>query len=430
MGKDRTDEGVAGKAGEFREDGPADAAANAHEHAVGRGKPGAGRRQALGRLAALWSATALTGSAGPAAAAFGEDGDELLDYAPRAPLPPGYPASYLATIRAAEDEGRLVVYSTTDGSVAQPLIDDFRRLYPRIDVDYDDQTATELNHRFIAETQLDRAGADVLWSSAMDQQAVLIDRGMALPHELVDEGLALPGWARLGNLGWSTTLEPIAFVHDRRRLSGADVPASHADLLRLLEADPARFDRRIVLYDVEKSGVGYLLANHDARHFPDYWPLMAAIGRCRPRFAVTAEAMLRAVDNGSALIAYNVLGDYARARAAGSAALGVVLPGDFTLVLSRVMFINRRATHPNAARLWVDYLMSRRGQRVLADRSRLHAVRDDIDGEGSAAALRAELGSRLQPIAFDARLGQALEPVTYAAFIGRWRQAMGRSRGR
>lgn len=405
---------------------------------AGRGAEAA-RRRVLQQLAAAWPASRLAGFAGggvglgatgTARAAFGGDDDDLLGYAPRAPLPPGYPAPYLQTIRAAEDEGRLVVYSTTDATVAQPLIDDFRSLFPRIDVDYEDQTATELNHRFIAETQLGRAGADVLWSSAMDQQAVLIDRGMALPHALLAEGLDLPDWARLGNLGWSTTLEPIAIVHDRRRLSNADVASTHADLLRLLEADPARFDRRIVLYDVEKSGVGFLLATQDARHFPAYWALMAAIGRCRPRFALTAEAMLRAIDNGSALIAYNVLGDYARARAAGSSALGVTLPEDYTLVLSRVMFISRQAAHPNAARLWVDYLMSRRGQRVLADRSRLHAVRDDIDGERSAAALRAELGSRLQPITFDARLGQALAPAAYADFIGRWRQAMGRSRGR
>lgn len=415
----------------------------------------AGRRQVLRRIAALPAArlgslrasiatgaatgistgiaAGLAGGAGPAraaVAAFGDEDDDLLGYAPRATLPAGYPEHYLATIRAAEDEGRLVIHSTTDGSVARPLVDDFRTLYPRIDVDYDDQTATELNHRFIAESQLGRHAADVLWSSAMDQQAALIDRGMALPHDLEAQGVELPGWARLGNLGWSTTLEPIAIVHDRRRLSATDVPTSHADLLRLLEADPARFDRRIVLYDVEKSGVGYLLATQDARHFPAYWSLMAAIGRSRPRFAVTAEAMLRAVDNGSALIAYNVLGDYARARAARSSSLGVVLPDDYTLVLSRVMFINRQAPHPNAARLWVDYLMSQRGQRVLADRSRLHAVRDDIEGERSAATLRAELGSRLQPIAFDAQLGEALEPAAYADFIGRWRQAMGRSRGR
>lgn len=259
----------------------------------------------------------------------------------------------------------------------------------------------------------------------MDQQAALIERGEALPYPS-PQAAGLPPWARLEEHGWSTTLEPIALVHDRRRLDGAEVPSSHGALRQLLESDPARFDGKVVMYDVEKSGVGYLLATHTAAHLPEFNALLTAIGRCRPRLVLTAEAMLRAVANGDALIAYNVLGDYALARAARSPALGVVFPSDVTVVLSRVMFISRHAEHPNAARLWVDYLLSRRGQEVLANRSRLHSVRDDVQGDRSAAALRAQLGPSMKPIDFDRTLGQALEPARYAAFIGDWRRAMGR----
>ena len=104
----------------------------------------------------------------------------------------------------------------------------------------------------------------------------------------------------------------------------------------------------------------------------------------------------------------------------------MAFPSDFTLVLPRVMFISRHAEHPNAARLWVDYLLSRRGQEVLANRSRLHSVRDDVQGDRSAAALRAQLGPSMKPIDFDRTLAQALAPARYAAFIGDWRRAMGR----
>ena len=410
---------------------PRDAPRPASDRQVSDGQ--AARRQWLGRLAATTGGLAAGGLLGPGMPAAHAQGglsryrtdEDPLSYAPRAALPPGYPDAYLETIRAAEDEGRLVIYSTTDTDVAAPLIDDFRFLYPRIQVDYDDQTATELNFRFIAESQLGRSGADVLWSSAMDQQAALIERGDALAYESPQAG-GLPSWARIGNLGWSTTLEPIGLVHDRRRLDGKDVPRSHADLRRLLEGDPARFERKVVMYDVPKSGVGYLLATHDAARMAEYNGLVAAIGRCRPRLTLTADAMLRAVESGDALIAYNVLGDYALARASRQPSLGVVFPSDFTLVLSRVMFISRHAEHPNAARLWVDYLLSRRGQEVLANRSRLHSVRDDVQGDRSAAALRAQLGPSMKPIDFDRTLGQALEPARYAAFIGDWRRAMGR----
>lgn len=41
-------------------------------------------------------------------------------------------------MRAAEDEGRLLIHSTTDERVAAPLVADFRQLYPRIAVTYED----------------------------------------------------------------------------------------------------------------------------------------------------------------------------------------------------------------------------------------------------------------------------------------------------
>ena len=381
------------------------------------------RRRSLGRLAGVsLAATAVS----PAVRAANPE--DPMGWAPRASLPSGYPESYLGTIRAAEEEGQVTIYSTTDAQIAEPLIADFRALYPRIAVDFDDQTATELNARFVAESRLGRGGADVLWSSAMDQQAALIERGMAQPYDPV-HAAGLPSWARLGNLGWSTTLEPIAIVYDRGQLPPDEAPTTHRALRELLEKDPRRFDRRIVLYDVLKSGVGYLLATHDAAQYPDYLALVSAIGRCRPRLVLTADAMLRSVEGGTSAIGYNVLGDYALARATRSSTLAIVFPADYTLVLSRVMFISRMAAHPNAARLWVDYLLSPRGQQVLADRSRLHAVRDDVTGDRSAGALRAMLGQSQRPIPFDTSLARALDEGRYAAVSAEWRRAIGRPVG-
>ena len=40
------------------------------------------------------------------------------------------------------------------------------------------------------------------------------------------------------------------------------------------------------------------------------------------------------------------------------------------------MFINGKAAHPNAAKLWLDYVLSKRGQEMLAksDLGALHAA--------------------------------------------------------
>src|SRR5688572_3773650 len=98
--------------------------------------PPATRRRLVLGLAAL----------GASRLAAAQDADELLDFAPRAAPPPGYAPAYAATVRAAEDEGLLRIYATTDLAVAQPLLDDFKALYPRISIEYEDLTSTELHH--------------------------------------------------------------------------------------------------------------------------------------------------------------------------------------------------------------------------------------------------------------------------------------------
>jgi iron(III) transport system substrate-binding protein len=357
--------------------------------------------------------------------------DEMLPRATRGQVPPGYAPAYAATVRAAEDEGRLVIYSTTDTSVAAFLIDDFRAMYPRIDVQYEDLNSTVLHHRFIAETQLGpdsadesdaRSGsADVLWSSAMDQQASLVSNGYALTYES-PESANIPDWAKWKNQAFATTYEPIVIVYNKSLLPAAQVPQSHADLVRLLNEDTGRFSGKVATYDIEKSGVGFFLATQDVAASPAYWDLARALHRSKVRVELTTDAMVRRVASGQAVLAYNVLGSYALAQAQHNASIGTVFPKDYTLVSSRILFINKKAVHPNAARLWVDYVLSKRGQTVIANSARLFAVRSDVDGETTAARLVQTLGASIRPIAVGPSLIGYQNNQNYVDFIQQWRR--------
>lgn len=375
---------------------------------------GTTRRAAVGGLVAL--------GVSPFAAAQhnAQRTDELLDFAPRGRPPAGYAPAYAAIVRAAEDEGRLVIYSTTDLAVVQPLIDDFRSLYPRIAVEYEDLTSTELHHRFVAETQLGRDSADVLWSSAMDLQVSLVEQDHALAYAS-PEGASLPDWARLRDQAWATTFEPIVMAYNKRLVPRP--PRTHADLAALLERTPA-LKGKVITYDVEKSGLGFLLAAQDARATPAFWDVARALGRADVRFAATTSTMLGRVASGREAIAYNVLGAYALAQARRNPDIGVVFPEDYTLVLSRLQLIARRAARPNAARLWLDHTLSQRGQ-TLIERQGIYAMRADVKGAATAAQLSRQLGATLRPIQPDADLTHDLQPDAYRAFIRRWRDALG-----
>lgn len=180
----------------------------------------------------------------------------------------------------------------------------------------------------------------------------------------------------------------------------------------------------MISYDIAKSGLGFFLATQDVAAGPAFWDIARGLGLAKTRFAATTDAMLRQLASGKATLAYNVLGSYALTAARRNAAIGVVFPSDYTLVMSRLQIISRQAAHPNAARLWVDYVLSHRGQTLLANQTGLFAVRADVRGSATAAGLTQTLGPSLRAIPVGPALTDYLDERKSSDFIRQWRQAM------
>jgi iron(III) transport system substrate-binding protein len=101
-----------------------------------------------------------------------------------------------------------------------------------------------------------------------------------------------------------------------------------------------------------------------------------------------------------------------------------VLPADFTVVLSRVAFVARAAGSPNAAKLFLDFLLSRAGQEVMAGEADLYAVRKDVPGELTLARVAETVGEGLWPVPLDERLLRNLDAVRRRRILDRWRAAV------
>lgn len=325
-----------------------------------------------------------------------------------------------ATLAAAEKEGRVVVYSVT--SSLQALIDDFKAAFPRVQLDYVTMDTIPLHDRVIAEATSETPG-DVIWSSAMDLQMKLVLDGHAMTYASKEEK-ALPEWAVWRHQAFGTTFEPVAIVYNKRLLDAGKIPRNRSEFVDRLRVHGALFQGKVVAFDPEKSGLGFLLMTQDDAVSPGFWPLISAMGRAQVRPQSGSGAMFQRIASGEALIGYNLLGSYARARAANDLPdLGLVLPSDYTLVMTRIMFINRRTRHPNAARLWVDYVLSKRGQQSIAA-AHLGALRNDVPGDTNRAALEKALGSALKPIKVRPELIDALDPAKRHAFLEKWRLAL------
>jgi iron(III) transport system substrate-binding protein len=346
----------------------------------------------------------------------------LLPALATAQVPAGYPAEYGEVVAGAKKEGKVVVYSTTDTAAAGPLIKDFEAAFPGVKVEYNDMNSTEVYNRFISESAAG-ASADAVWSSAMDLQIKLVNDGNAVAYSSPEIG-KLPQWAVWKNEAFGTTYEPIAIVYNKRLVTGEEVPQSHADLVRVLKEKADKFKGKVTTYDIEKSGLGFLLITQDSKVNPAFWDLARALGATGPRFQSSTGTMMERIASGENVLGYNIIGSYALGRAKKDAAIGVVLPKDYTLVMSRIVFLAKQAKHPNAGKLWIDYLLSKRGQTIVASPADLGAIRADVEGEMTAAGLAKRLGPSLKPIPVSADLLAYLDQTKRLDFIKQWQQAI------
>jgi iron(III) transport system substrate-binding protein len=341
-----------------------------------------------------------------------------------AQVPAGYPADYQKIIDGAKKEGKLVVYGATDSKATQPLIKDFNALYPGITVEYNDMNSTEVYNRFISEVAAGGNTADAMWSSAMDLQMRLASDGYALKYKSV-ESSKLPGWAIWDDQAYGTTFEPAAIVYNKRLVDAKEVPQTHADFAKLI-LQP-KFKDKVTTYDIEKSGVGFMFMTQDARENPKFIELENAFGEAKVRVQSSTGTMMERISSGENLIGYNVLGSYALVRAKTDPSIGVVLTKDYTLIMSRVLFINKAAKNVNAAKLWIDYLLSHRGQTIIANDSKLFAIREDVKGETTSAELIKMIGKdNVKPIPVHPMVLQFLGPAKRMAFLKQWKETAGK----
>ncbi|WP_230635996.1 ABC transporter substrate-binding protein [Sphingomonas sp. Leaf4] len=329
--------------------------------------------------------------------------------------PTGYPRSYDALIAAAKAEGGAIVYGNADTAELASVLAAFRSTYPGVRVRYADLNSIDIYRRLVIETRSGKRSADLVWSSAMDLQVKLINDGLAQAYASPEKP-ALPPTAVWKNMGYGVTAEPIGIVYNRRLIPDTKMPRSHAALTQLLRARAKLFTGRVTTFDPARSNVGYLYLTQDMAATRDTRDLLAAIAATKPVLAANTEPMLAAVAAGRQAIAYNVIGSYALERAKSDRRIGVVFPSDYTLVTSRIAFVPRAARAPASAKLFLDFLLSRRGQSLLA-RASLWPVRTDVPARRLPPA-------QARPIRVGPQLLVNLDRITRQRFLREWRRVL------
>lgn len=324
--------------------------------------------------------------------------------------------------QAAAPGETLRLHAATDLEAMRPLIEDFQSLRPDVALEYEEDQTVDLFARAQAECRAKASSADLLISSSTDQLVRLANDGCAAaaPASVVS---TLPGWTRWREEVFGFTFEPGVIVYNRDIVPRGDVKRTRAGLIDLLRAKPDAYSGRVGIYDIERSGIGYLFALHDARATTVYGRLLEALARLHVSTSCCTAELLADLAAGRLAIGYNLLGSYAVAALRKGAPLAIVVPRDFTVVLSRAALVPRHAGNPAAAFAFLSYLLSPRGQHRAAEASFFFSFEGPLPvGVDGPATLTSS--ALLRPIEVGAEAMFVQDRAKRRHFIAEWRRSL------
>jgi len=286
-------------------------------------------------------------------------------------------AQITPSVDAARSEREVVWYTAMNTPDSAPLRKRFEGKYPGLNVTILRQTGEKIRTRILTETRAGRFFWDVVSFNSLDMDALEQEGLLAVyaspqaragfPRGAVDpEGRWAAIYVRQYVIGYNTRLVP-----------RSDAPKSWEDLLQPGWKEKLAMD---------ESDVEWYAAMLDYLGREKGEAFMRALARQNPQLRRGHSLLTQLLVAGDFPLALVHAAEVDEARRAG-APVDWVRTLDPIVTSTSQVAVSARAPHPNAARLFVDLLLSAEGQALIRDRGRVPA-RDDLARGPASAPLK------------------------------------------
>lgn len=278
----------------------------------------------------------------------------------------------LAATPAFAVAGKLVLYTSQPNADAQSTVDAFQAKYPDVEVEWVRDGTTLIMAKLRAEIAAGAPQPDVLLIADTVTMAGLKQEGLLMAHPDAPVAGYPEGIHDPEGYFFSTKLITTGIVYN---LKAPLRPTSWKDL----ESDAAK--GQVAMPSPLTSGAATIhmtaLANH-----PDFgWEHFEALAANGVAPQGGNGAVFQAVANGEKL--YGVVIDFLPIReAAKGSPVGFVFPEEGVSAVTEPVAILSTARNPDAAKAFVDFLLSREGQELAASQGYLPAHPDVAPPEG------------------------------------------------
>src|SRR6266550_4820658 len=268
-------------------------------------------------------------------------------------------------VEGAKKEGKLVWYTSTNVTESKPLLDDFERQYPFVKGEIFRASGEKTLNRIVTEARANHSEFDIVTISEVD---ALIDAKLLAPYRSPEAKSFIPEFKDPSGYWTAIYINYTTIGSNPKMVSEKDAPKQWEDLLEL------KWKGKFAI---------------DQEQYPWYGTLHKAWGRERGQKYMRALAKQNIQwRKGHTLIA--------QLMAAGEFPLGVIYahrieemkqrgaPVEWSNTVNPVVAtlngagLSLKAPHPSAARLYIDYLLSKPAQQRLRTLRRIPA-RSDVE---------------------------------------------------
>jgi iron(III) transport system substrate-binding protein len=268
-------------------------------------------------------------------------------------------------IDAAKKEGKLVWYTSTNVTESKPLLDDFEKVYPGIKGEIFRASGEKTLNRIITEARANHSEFDIVTISEVD---ALIDAKLLAPYRSPEAKSFIPEFKDPNGYWTAIYINYATIGYNPKMVSDKEAPKQWEDLL------DTKWKSKLAI---------------DQEQYPWFGTLHKAWGRERAQKYMRALAKQNIQwRKGHTLIA--------QLMAAGEFPLGVVYahrieemkhrgaPVEWVNTVNPIVVtvnaagLSTKPQHPNAAKLFYDFLLSKPAQQRLRSLRRIPA-RPDIE---------------------------------------------------
>lgn len=276
-------------------------------------------------------------------------------------------AASFALIGGFANADALTFYTAGPGGLADALAEAFQA-ETGITVNVFQGTTGQVMARLEAEEANPQADVVVSasWGSAVDmhERGLLMEyaspNAQSVPDFLKHSHYAAQGISALA-IAWNTQ-------------SDTPRPSEWTDLAN------AAYRDMITMPDPAQSGSAFdLIAGLETAMGDDAWELLGALAENGMIVPGPNAAALNPVLQGAAAAVFGAVDYISYARAADGETIEVIVPESGTVIAPRPMFILESSSNPDAARAFVDFVLSDAGQALVADTWMMPA-RTDVEG--------------------------------------------------